>query len=91
MEDLDVLARRACQGDATALAAFVRRTQQDVWRLCSYLGSPDTADDLAQETYLRALRALEKSGTDVTFEFTGDFELESHTTEQVLLELTVTD
>lgn len=45
-------------GDREALTAFVRATQRDVHRFVAYLGSPREADDLAQETYLRALRAL---------------------------------
>ena len=50
------LAARA--GDAAAAARFVRATQADVWRLCTHLGGPGEAPDLAQETYLRAFRAL---------------------------------
>ncbi|MGI5126375.1 sigma-70 family RNA polymerase sigma factor [Pseudonocardia sp. CA-107938] len=45
-------------GDRAALAEFVRRTQRDVHRFLTHLASPAEADDLAQETYLRALRAL---------------------------------
>lgn len=41
-----------------ARTAFVRATQQDVWRLCAHLGDLDHADDLAQETYARALKSL---------------------------------
>jgi RNA polymerase sigma-70 factor (ECF subfamily) len=41
-----------------ALDAFVAETWRDVWRLCAHLGDRDRADDLAQETYLRALRSL---------------------------------
>ena len=48
----------ARSGDRVALAAFIRGTQPDVWRLCSHLGGPAEADDLTQETYLRALPAL---------------------------------
>jgi RNA polymerase sigma-70 factor (ECF subfamily) len=44
--------------DRTALEAFVRATQDDVWRLCAHLGDRDRADDLAQETYVRVLRSL---------------------------------
>lgn len=53
---------------ATALAAgagvpgaveeFVRATHRDLWRFVAYLDDPESADDLAQETYLRALKAL---------------------------------
>ena len=48
----------AGRGDRAALAAFVRATQRDVHRFVAHLSSPREADDLAQETYLRALRAL---------------------------------
>lgn len=58
MDDLTGLALSAGTGDRVALAAFVRRTQPEVWRLCARLGDPDTADDLTQEVYLRALPAL---------------------------------
>jgi len=52
------LAIEARSGDPRAIAAFVRATQQDVWRLCSLVGRRGEADDLTQETYLRALQAL---------------------------------
>ena len=39
---------------------FVRATQADVWRLCASLVDPGTADDLTQETYLRAFRGLDE-------------------------------
>lgn len=45
-------------GDPTAQAAFVRQTQAEVWRFVAALVDPDAADDLTQETYLRAFRAL---------------------------------
>jgi len=56
--DLTALALAAAKGDRTALADFVRNSQSDVWRLCSHLGGRDEADDLTQETYVRAIRAL---------------------------------
>ena len=36
----------------------MRASQSDVWKLCAYLVSPDAADDLTQETFLRAVPAL---------------------------------
>ncbi|GIJ29240.1 RNA polymerase sigma factor [Micromonospora qiuiae] len=48
----------ARDGDPTAQAAFVRATQVEVWRFAAALVDPDSADDLTQETYLRAFRAL---------------------------------
>jgi RNA polymerase sigma-70 factor (ECF subfamily) len=58
MDELTSLARAAGRGDRGALARFVQQTQQDVWRLCAHLAGPAAADDLTQDTYLRATRAL---------------------------------
>jgi RNA polymerase sigma-70 factor (ECF subfamily) len=55
---LERLAARAAEGDAAAQAALVRETQADVWRLCAHLADRQSAEDLTQETYLRALPAL---------------------------------
>jgi len=52
----DALAAR--DGDRAAAARFVRATQPEVWRLAAHLASREVADDLTQETYLRAFRAL---------------------------------
>jgi RNA polymerase sigma-70 factor (ECF subfamily) len=41
-----------------AAAALVRATQADLWRFVAALTEPGAADDLTQETYLRAFRAL---------------------------------
>jgi RNA polymerase sigma-70 factor (ECF subfamily) len=40
------------------MTRFVRATQADVWRLCAHLADQASADDLTQETYLRAFRSL---------------------------------
>lgn len=58
MDDVTRLALAAGDGDQVALNAFVRATQVDVWRFCAHLGDWSMADDLTQETYVRALRAL---------------------------------
>ena len=58
MDDLTRAALAAQRGDRQALDRFVRLSQADVWRLCAHLGDRSTADDLTQETYLRAVRAL---------------------------------
>jgi RNA polymerase sigma-70 factor (ECF subfamily) len=58
VDDLTRLALAAGAGDQAAVAAFVRRTQPEVWRLCTRLGDRAVADDLTQEVYLRALPAL---------------------------------
>jgi RNA polymerase sigma-70 factor, ECF subfamily len=60
MDELTSLARAAARGDRAALGRLVRRTQGDVWRLCAHLVDPGSADDLTQETYLRAIPALGK-------------------------------
>jgi RNA polymerase sigma-70 factor (ECF subfamily) len=60
VDELGGLAAAAAGGDPSAAAALVRATQSDVWRLCSALGDPGTADDLTQETYLRAFGALHR-------------------------------
>jgi RNA polymerase sigma-70 factor, ECF subfamily len=52
------LALAAGAGDREALATFVRVTQRDVFRFLSHLCARDEAEDLTQETFLRALRAL---------------------------------
>ncbi len=54
------LVRSAIAGDRLALAAIVRETQPHVWRYCAYLGRGTDVDDLVQDTYLRALRSLER-------------------------------
>jgi len=58
MDELTHLALDAGRGNQAALAAFVRRTQPEVWRLCRRLGDVDEADDLTQDTYARAIPAL---------------------------------
>jgi RNA polymerase sigma-70 factor (ECF subfamily) len=60
MDEITAAALRARRGDANAATAFVRATQADVWRLCAHLGSPDSADDLTQETYARAFASLHR-------------------------------
>jgi RNA polymerase sigma-70 factor (ECF subfamily) len=58
MDELTSLARAAGRGDRAALARLVHKTQADVWRLCAHLVNPASADDLAQDTYLRAIGSL---------------------------------
>ncbi|MFN8032066.1 MAG: RNA polymerase sigma factor SigC [Mycobacterium sp.] len=52
------LALAAGRGDTAALEAFIRATERDVWRTVAFLGDPGNADDLTQETFLRALGSL---------------------------------
>lgn len=54
------LALQAGRGDREALAGFVRATQHDLWRFLAHLSGGDCAEDLAQETYLRAMTSLSR-------------------------------
>lgn len=54
------LALAARLGDRIALERFIRATQRDVWRFVAHLADVRQADDLAQETYLRALGSLRR-------------------------------
>lgn len=58
MDELTRTAHRARLGDQRALEEFVKSSYTEVWRLCAALVDRETADDLAQETFLRAARAL---------------------------------
>jgi RNA polymerase sigma-70 factor, ECF subfamily len=60
VDELERLAADAVDGDPVAAAALVRATQPDVWRLCAALGDRQSADDLTQETYLRAFGSLHR-------------------------------
>jgi RNA polymerase sigma-70 factor, ECF subfamily len=57
-ERITAWALAAGRGDRDALAAFVRATQRDVLRFVTHLADAGQAEDLAQETYLRAVGAL---------------------------------
>jgi RNA polymerase sigma-70 factor (ECF subfamily) len=58
-DETTALALAARDGDRAAQAEFVRATQAEVWRFTAALIDPGAADDLTQETYLRAFRALD--------------------------------
>ncbi len=58
MDELTSLLLDARDGDRFALAAAIRASQADVWRLALHLVGPDDADDVTQDTYVRAWRAL---------------------------------
>lgn len=59
-EAVTELALSAAGGNARALEAFVKATQRDVWRFVAYLSDAGSADDLTQETFLRAIGAIER-------------------------------
>jgi RNA polymerase sigma-70 factor (ECF subfamily) len=58
MDELTRLAVQARRGEPSVMASFIRATQSEVYSLCAYLVDKDSAEDLAQETYLRIFRAL---------------------------------
>jgi RNA polymerase sigma-70 factor (ECF subfamily) len=58
IDELTELLLAAQDGDRLALSAWIRRSQGEVWRLCAQLVSRELADDVTQEVYLRAYRAL---------------------------------
>lgn len=57
-DDLRPVALRAGRGDPAALAELVRATSRRVWWACASLVDAGAADDLTQDTYLRAVRSL---------------------------------
>jgi RNA polymerase sigma-70 factor (ECF subfamily) len=64
MDHLTNLLVAARDGDHRALERFVAETQDDVWRICRYLGDREYADDLTQETYERAISSLHRYRAD---------------------------
>ncbi|MGC4975259.1 sigma-70 family RNA polymerase sigma factor [Streptomyces sp. DT199] len=60
-ESITAWALAARGGDPVAVERFVRALHRDVRHYVTYLGAdPQTADDLAQETFLRALGSLHR-------------------------------
>ena len=64
MDRLTRLLLEAQDGDRAALEQFVAETHRDVLDMCRYLGDRDNADDLAQETYRRAVASLHRFRAD---------------------------
>lgn len=60
MSSLTTLAIAARDGDRRALTRFVETSQADVWRYCAYLTDPQSADDVTQDTYTRAIGSLHR-------------------------------
>lgn len=58
MDELTGLLVAARDGDRLALGAFIRSTQAEVWRLARHLVGPDAAEDVTQDVFVRAWRAL---------------------------------
>jgi RNA polymerase sigma-70 factor (ECF subfamily) len=58
VDELTRLFLAARDGDRTALLHALRAGQADVWRLAYHLAGPDAADDVTQDAFVRAWRAL---------------------------------
>jgi RNA polymerase sigma-70 factor, ECF subfamily len=58
MDRLTGLLIQARDGDRLALAESIRLSQGEVWRLASHLVGPNEADDVTQDVFIRAWRAL---------------------------------
>lgn len=56
-------ARRAVPG---SLEAFIRASHEPVWRLCEALVDTQTADDLTQETFVKAVGAIRRFRGDAS-------------------------
>lgn len=57
-DEITALAIAASQGDRQAFERWVRALQADVWRFHAYRAGASAADDLTQETFVRAYRSL---------------------------------
>jgi RNA polymerase sigma-70 factor (ECF subfamily) len=58
MDRLTGLLVQARDGNRLALGAAIRLSQAEVWRLASHLVGPSEADDVTQDVFIRAWRAL---------------------------------
>ncbi len=65
-EALAAHARAAAGGDEDALAEFIRHTYQPVWRYLAHMVDRQIAEDLTQETFVRAIRSLRAFRGDCT-------------------------
>jgi RNA polymerase sigma-70 factor (ECF subfamily) len=66
VDEVTGLALAAGRGDQVALQQLVRATQAQVWRFCAHLAESASADDLTQEVYLRAIKALPRFRADAS-------------------------
>ena len=57
----DAAAALAARGDGDAFATLCHLLQDDVWRYCQgLLGDAELAEEAAQETFVRAVRAIRR-------------------------------
>lgn len=66
MDELTRLFLSARDGDRSALLRGIRASQADVWRLVSHLVGRDDADDVTQDVFVRAWRALPRYRGDAS-------------------------
>lgn len=59
-DEITNMALAAGRGDRAAANAFIRSTQRDVWRFLIYLAGHAEAEDLTQETFVRAFSSLHR-------------------------------
>ncbi len=68
-DDVTELVELCLAGDQAAMAELVRRYQGQVFALCfRMLGDRQDAEDMAQETFVRVLRSLERWDNERHFE-----------------------
>lgn len=65
-EVLAAHARAAADGDPDAVAEFIKASYQPVWRYLAHVTDRQIAEDLTQETFVRALRSLRAFRGDST-------------------------
>lgn len=64
MDELTRLFLSARDGDRMALTEAIRASEADVWRFVAHLVGTNEADDVTQDTYVRAWRALPEYRAD---------------------------
>jgi RNA polymerase sigma-70 factor, ECF subfamily len=66
VDELTRLAHEARRAVPGSLDAFIRASQEPVWRLCEALVDAQSADDLAQETFVKAVGAIRRFRGDAS-------------------------
>jgi RNA polymerase sigma-70 factor (ECF subfamily) len=66
VDELTRLLLAARDGDRAALSRFVEHSQGDVWQFVAHRVGPDDADDVTQDVYVRAWRAIPAFRHDAT-------------------------
>ena len=66
MDELTRLAHAARRAVPGSVDAFIRASHEPVWRLCEALVDTQTADDLTQETFIKAVGAFRRFRGDAS-------------------------